>query len=121
MDASAHILIVGNDEGLWEGVSAYLGLRGFSVTGRAKGREMDAAPVAGPAPAVAVLDINLPGESGLDRACRLRALPLAPGLPGPALAAAGEMPRPSGQAPLRFDGVTLDLDAGACRMPRVRT
>ncbi len=80
MDPSAHILIVEDEEDLREGMVDYLGLHGFSVTACANGRDMDAALAAGAAPALCLLDINLPGESGLDLARRLRARANPPGV-----------------------------------------
>lgn len=80
MDSSAHILIVEDEEDLRDGMADYLGLHGFTVTGCANGRAMDAALATGPAPALVLLDINLPGESGLDLARRLRNQPNPPGV-----------------------------------------
>jgi two-component system phosphate regulon response regulator OmpR len=80
MDATAHILIVEDEEDLRDGMADYLGLHGLTVTACADGRQMDAALAAGLAPAIVLLDINLPGESGLDLARRLRALPRPPGV-----------------------------------------
>lgn len=77
---TAHILIVEDEEDLREGVADYLGLHGFTVTACASGAAMDAALRDGPPPAIVLLDINLPGESGLDLARRLRARPQPPGV-----------------------------------------
>jgi two-component system phosphate regulon response regulator OmpR len=80
MNPTAHILIVEDEEDLRDGMADYLGLQGFTVTACPNGAAMDAALREGPPPAIVLLDINLPGESGLDLARRLRATPNPPGV-----------------------------------------
>jgi two-component system phosphate regulon response regulator OmpR len=79
MEKAGTILVVEDEDDLREGVADYLRLHNFIVTPCANGREMEAALTGGgPPPDVALMDINLPGESGLDLARRLQALPQAP-------------------------------------------
>ncbi|MGG5820964.1 response regulator transcription factor [Falsiroseomonas sp. HW251] len=78
MDPQPHIAVVEDDPDFRDAVAAYLAGRGFRVTALADGRALDATLAAGLD--AAVLDLNLPGESGLQIATRLRAAPSRPAI-----------------------------------------
>ncbi len=72
MGVSRHILVVDDDEAVLVSVSEYLVSHGFSVATAANGAAMRER-IAEREPALVVLDIGLPGESGLALAQWLRA------------------------------------------------
>jgi len=68
-----HILIIDDDRDIRELVGTYLGKNGVRVTLAAGGKQMRAALQTGDRPDLIVLDLMLPGESGLDLCRELRA------------------------------------------------
>jgi DNA-binding response OmpR family regulator len=65
-DVSASILLVEDDEGLRPILARHLRHHGLDVTEAASAEEAEAAMMAGLRPAVLVLDVNLPGDTGWD-------------------------------------------------------
>jgi DNA-binding response OmpR family regulator len=65
-DASASILLVEDDEGLRPILARHLRHHGLDVTEAASAEEAEAAMMAGLRPAILVLDVNLPGDTGWD-------------------------------------------------------
>jgi two-component system, OmpR family, response regulator len=72
VDKTDHVLIVDDDRDIRELVGTYLGKNGVRVTLASGGRQMRAA-LAVERPDLIVLDLMLPGESGLDLCRELRA------------------------------------------------
>lgn len=67
-----HILIVEDELRLRQDLSDFLELRGFEVTGVATARDMRAALMDGPPPAVIILDVGLPDGNGFDLTMEIR-------------------------------------------------
>ncbi|MFO1142354.1 MAG: response regulator [Amaricoccus sp.] len=73
------ILVVDDEPDLRALLSDYLGMQGFSVGTAADVAELDALLAAAPADVI-VLDVNMPGETGLHALARLRAAGLRAGV-----------------------------------------
>ncbi len=72
MTASAHVVVVDDEEDLRDAVADYLRREGLHVSTAAGGADLDAIMGARPVDLV-VLDVNMPGEDGFSIARRLRA------------------------------------------------
>jgi DNA-binding response OmpR family regulator len=70
--SAARILVVDDEPDLRALLSDYLGLQGFEVGTAADAVELDALLRAGPADVI-VLDVNMPGENGMQALARMRA------------------------------------------------
>jgi DNA-binding response OmpR family regulator len=75
----ARILVVDDEPDLRALLADYLGMQGYEVGAAADARELDARLAEGPADVI-VLDINMPGENGLEALARLRAQGLRAGV-----------------------------------------
>lgn len=73
------ILVVDDEPDLRALLSDYLGMQGFSVGAAADVAELDALLAAAPADVI-VLDVNMPGETGLQALARLRAAGMRAGV-----------------------------------------
>lgn len=71
MNAPAEIFIVDDEPGLRSMIEDYLGMQGFKVSGAESGAELDRL-MTSKTPDLVLLDINMPGESGLSIVRRLR-------------------------------------------------
>ena len=71
MAEKPHIIVVDDEADIRESVEEYLSLHGFSVATAAGGEELRSR-VTEQAPALVVLDLNMPGEDGLSLARWLR-------------------------------------------------
>jgi DNA-binding response OmpR family regulator len=69
--SGARILVVDDEPDLRSLLSDYLGMQGYAVGTAADAAELDARLSEGPADVI-VLDINMPGENGLQALARLR-------------------------------------------------
>lgn len=78
MERPARLAVVDDDADIRDALTEYLRLRGFAVVACGDGAALTRA-LAGGLDAV-LLDLNLPGESGLDLVRRLRADPSRPGI-----------------------------------------
>jgi two-component system phosphate regulon response regulator OmpR len=79
MAARARIAVVEDEPDLREVVVEYLGAQGYEALPCPDGAALDSALAAGPVDIV-LLDLNLPRESGLSIARRLRRMTAAPGI-----------------------------------------
>jgi DNA-binding response OmpR family regulator len=70
--SAARILVVDDEPDLRALLSDYLGLQGFEVGAAADAEELDALLRAAPADVI-VLDVNMPGENGMQALARMRA------------------------------------------------
>ena len=70
--AAARVLVVDDEPELRSLLAEYFGRQGFAVRGGGRRRRSARALVAQEAPALAILDINMPGENGLSLARWLR-------------------------------------------------
>lgn len=83
----ARIIVVEDEADLRDDLVEYLDRCGFEVRGASRGAELDRLLDAGPADVI-VLDINLPGMSGIDLLAELRRRPETAETPVLALSAA---------------------------------
>lgn len=72
-----HIIIVDDERDLAELIADYLGRQGFKVRTAANGKDLDRLLAERPADLL-VLDVNMPGESGVSIARRIRAASATP-------------------------------------------
>lgn len=79
-DGERHVLLVEDDEGLRRILARHLRACGYGVDEAASAEDAARTLAAGARPAIVILDINLPGDTGWDL------------LRGPAIAAAGSPP-----------------------------
>ena len=77
--SAARILVVDDEPDLRALLCDYLGMQGFEVGAAADARELDALLAAGPADVI-VLDVNMPGENGIQALARLRAAGVGAGV-----------------------------------------